>query len=394
MAATSIGDARRSRVGPLLPLMAAVFVVFLVTGAALPVLPLHVHETLGLGTFAVGLVAGSQFAAALISRVYAGGFSDSRGPKRALTAGLLLAAASGLVYLVSLRLLASPVTSAFVLAVGRAVLGAGESFVITAAQSWGMALVGPRRAGRAISWLGTALYAALAVGAPLGSAIDAAAGFRGIALATILVPALALVLILPLSAVPGRPRMPGAFGKVVRAVTLPGIGLAFASLGFGAMTAFVVLLFVDRGWEPAWLAFTIFAIAFIAARLLLGGLADRIGGARVAMVFVVIQAAGLALLWAAPWATLGFIGAALTGFGYSLVYPGLGVEAVRRAPPEGRGLAIGVYTAFLDVALGLLTPALGLLAQVAGLGSVFLASALLALSALPIAARLRAVDPG
>jgi predicted MFS family arabinose efflux permease len=40
-------------------------------------------------------------------------------------------------------------------------------------------------------------------------------------------------------------------------------------------------------------------------------------------------------------------------------------------PPQNRGLAMGAYTAFLDVALGFGTPALGLLADHAGLGSVF-----------------------
>src|SRR5437870_5351043 len=45
-------------------------------------------------------------------------------------------------------------------------------------------------------------------------------------------------------------------------------------------------------------------------------------------------------------------GAALTGFGYSLVYPGFGVKAVRRVPPQSRGLAMGAYTVFLDVGLG------------------------------------------
>jgi hypothetical protein len=39
-----------------------------VIGLALPVLPLHVHKDLGLGTFVVGLVAGAQFAASLLSR--------------------------------------------------------------------------------------------------------------------------------------------------------------------------------------------------------------------------------------------------------------------------------------------------------------------------------------
>jgi MFS family permease len=88
----------------------------------------------------------------------------------------------------------------------------------------------------------------------------------------------------------------------------------------------------------------------------------------------------------APYFALALAGAALTGFGYSLVYPGLGVEAIRRVAPQNRGLAMGAYTAFLDVALGFGIPALGLLASVAGLGSVFLASAVAALCAAPIAA--------
>src|SRR5207302_6732854 len=99
--------------------------------------------------------------------------------------------------------------------------------------------------------------------------------------------------------------------------------------------------------------------------------------------------AGLALLWLAPDRVLAAAGAALTGFGYSLVYPGLGVEAVRRAPPQSRGLAMGAYTVFLDVALGFGGPALGLIAGWTGLGSVFLASAMLVLCAAVIAARLR-----
>lgn len=39
----------------LLPIMGAVFVAFLVIGMAVPVLPLHVHQTLELSTFVVGL---------------------------------------------------------------------------------------------------------------------------------------------------------------------------------------------------------------------------------------------------------------------------------------------------------------------------------------------------
>src|SRR5947209_929387 len=89
-------------ISALLPIMGAVLIAFLVIGLALPVLPLHVHQNLGLSTFVVGLVTGSQFAASLISRVWAGRFSDVRGAKQAVVTGLLTAVISGLLYVASL----------------------------------------------------------------------------------------------------------------------------------------------------------------------------------------------------------------------------------------------------------------------------------------------------
>jgi predicted MFS family arabinose efflux permease len=82
------------------------------------------------------------------------------------------------------------------------------------------------------------------------------------------------------------------------------------------------------------------------------------------------------------------LGAAVTGFGYSLVYPGFGVEAVRHAPPQSRGLAMGAYTAFLDLALGVANPALGLVASGVGLEGVYLVSTLVVLCAAAIAVHL------
>ena len=148
--------------------------------------------------------------------------------------------------------------------------------------------------------------------------------------------------------------------------------------------------FAQHGWGHAWLGLTIFAGAFVLGRALFGHLPDRVGGAKVAFVSVLIEAAGQALIWVAPWPALALFGAVLTGFGYSLVYPGFGVEAVRRAPPANRGLATGAYTAFLDVALGLANPALGLVGSRAGMGAVFLVSALAVADAAVVALRLMA----
>src|SRR5689334_7928123 len=85
----------------LLPIMGIVFVGFLVIGLALPVLPLHVHDRLGLGTFVVGLVTGSQFAASLVARVWSGRTADMHGAKRAVMAGLAAAVAAGALYFLS-----------------------------------------------------------------------------------------------------------------------------------------------------------------------------------------------------------------------------------------------------------------------------------------------------
>ena len=144
----------------LLPLMAAVFVAYLVIGLAMPVLPLHVHQGLGFGTFVVGLVSGTQFSAALFSRVWAGQHADSRGAKHTVLTGLSVAVAAGLFYLISLRFVAKPEASVAILLVGRALLGGAESFIITGALSWGLALLGAQNTGKVMAWLGTALWGA------------------------------------------------------------------------------------------------------------------------------------------------------------------------------------------------------------------------------------------
>jgi len=59
----------------LLPSLAVVLAVIFAVGLAVPVLPLHVHQGLGIDAFVVGLVAGSQFAASFFSRPMAGRYA-------------------------------------------------------------------------------------------------------------------------------------------------------------------------------------------------------------------------------------------------------------------------------------------------------------------------------
>ncbi|GAB7551272.1 MFS transporter [Novosphingobium sp. 11B] len=369
--------------------MAVVFLFFTAVGLALPVLPLHVHDTLGFGPFVVGLVAGGQFVAALVSRFWAGRLADTRGPKQAVSLGLIAAVASGVCYLGSLALLPAPLWSVTVLIVGRTLLGGAESLVITGGMLWALGLAPADRSAQVIAWVGMAMFAALAAGAPLGSLLYGVAGFIAVATTTLILPLVSLVVALQV-----RPYIPsaaptGRWQDVLRAVLWPGIGFSLSGITFGAVTAFLTLYFATQGWPHGALAFTAFAIALIGARLVGGHLPDRHGGAQVASVCLIAQALGLAIVGLAGSAVVAIVGVVIAGAGFSLVFPSLGLEAVRRTPPEQRGLAIGTYNAFLDLTLGIGSPLLGWVGGHAGLGSVFVVSAVAALFALPIALLLR-----
>ncbi len=394
MSATSFSRPATSPVSVvLLPIMAAVSIGFLVIGIALPVLPLHVHQDLGLSTFFVGLVTGSQFVASLASRVWAGHVSDRRGAKSAVIAGLMTAVAGGLVYLLSLGFAAAPRLSVAILLSGRALLGVAESFIITGGVSWGLALAGPSHAGRVIAWVGMAMFAALAVGAPFGTMLYGSGGFAAVAAATILIPLATTFVVLPLKAAPLHRGMRAGIFSVAGAVWMPGLGAALSSIGFGTMIAFSSLLATNQQWNPAWVLFSSFAASLVVARFFLGHIPDKLGGARVALMSIMIEAAGLACIWLASNRVFAATGAVFTGLGFALVYPGLGAEAVRRAPPQSRGLVMGAYTACLDVALGFGTPTLGLVASWAGLRSVFLTAAVVVLAAAVIALKLLCAAP-
>jgi predicted MFS family arabinose efflux permease len=95
---------------------------------------------------------------------------------------------------------------------------------------------------------------------------------------------------------------------------------------------------------------------------------------------------GQLVLWSAPSEVVAILGALISGLGFSLVFPSFGVQALRKAPPEVRGLAVGGFMAFFDVALGVTGPIVGVAAARFGFGSVFLVGAIAAAAAALFAA--------
>lgn len=376
----------------LAPICAMVFMEFLAMGLPLAILPGHVHGTLGFGSFVVGLAIGAQSWVTLATRHTAGTRADQRGPRSAALLGLALSVIAGAAYAGS-AMVPAPSASLAILLVGRGLLGVGESLVVTGALAWGVALAGRARSGIVMAWVGIAMYGALAAGAPLGSLLDAQVGFVGMAIAAALAPlpgmgaALLVQTVVPVGGV----RLP--FYRVVRLIWLPGVGLSLAALGFGAIAAFATLFFRAQGWSNAALAMTAFGAAFVLARLVFGGLPDRFGGARVAMASAAVAAMGQLGMWLASSGPMAVAAAGLTGFGFSLAFPSFGVEAVRRVPPQNRGVALGAYAASFDVAMGLGVPALGTVVGVFGYGAAFAVGAGAAIVSLGVAIGLGTAPP-
>ncbi len=71
-----------------------------------------------------------------------------------------------------------------------------------------------------------AMFAALAVGAPLGTTLYGFGGFISIAGATVLIPLATLLLVAPMAAIPPHRGKRAKLLKMVRIVWMPGLGSA------------------------------------------------------------------------------------------------------------------------------------------------------------------------
>jgi MFS family permease len=372
-------------------IIAALFCGYLAVGLPLPVIPMFVHDHLGFSNLIVGLVIGIQFLATVLTRGYAGRLTDHHGGKRSALQGAAVCALGGLLYLVAAMPGLSPAISLAIIVAGRLAAGLGESQFVTGCVSWSIASVGPQRAGMSMSWTGIAMFAALAIGAPVGMALYQTYGLEAAMVACIVAPLMAAVIAffeVSYTSPAGR-RLP--FLSVIGQIWREGLGLMLQGVGLSGLTAFASLYFAAQNWGHAGLVMTAFGIGFIFIRVVLGSLPDKMSGYRVALWSLIVEAIGQAMLWGAPYEIAALAGALVTGLGCALVFPALGVEALKRVLPANRGSAMGAFVAFLDIAYGLSGPAAGAIAGQFGYAAVYLFGVVCALLGAALVATARSV---
>jgi MFS family permease len=365
------------------------FVCYLSIGLPLAVLPPFVHFRMGFSAALAGLVISIQYIATLMSRPWAGRISDRVGAKVSVLWGMAACSSSGALVVAAAAVHRTPLLSLCILILSRLVLGVGESLGSTGSTLWAITSAGSEHTAKVISYNGIATYGAMALGAPLGVVMDQQWGLSSIGLLTILVGAFSLAFAFRKSPVPVAPGEHLPFAHVLGRVAPHGMALAAGGVGYSVLATFVTLFYVSRHWDGAALCLTAFGLAFILARLLFIRTIDWFGGFPVAMICLAVESVGEILLWRAPSPWIALAGAALAGFGFSLVFPALGVEAVKRVTANNRGTALGVYTAFADVSFFLTGPLAGAVIGVYGYSSVFLFALISVLIALSIVIVLR-----
>ncbi|MGO9338662.1 MAG: MFS transporter [Terracidiphilus sp.] len=383
---SSTTTADSGAVGSILGYVYFTFICYLSIGLPLAVLPAFVHFRMGLHAALAGLVISIQYIATFLSRPWAGRISDRAGAKISVLWGMAACTLSGLLLLAAVAVHFSPSLTFFALIVSRLALGVGESLGSTGATLWGITSAGPQHTAKVISFNGVATYSGLALGAPLGVFLDQRWGLASLGLLTTLLCAASFAVALRKSPVPITPGEHLPFRDVLGRIAPHGMALALGGIGYSVLATFVTLYYISRHWDPngAALCLSAFGVAFIAARLLFIQAINRFGGFPVCIVCMSVESLGVLQMWSAasPW--MASCGAALTGFGFSLVFPALGVEAVKRVPLPNRGTALGVFTGFSDVSFFLVGPIAGAVIGAWGYSSAFLFAMASVLTALGI----------
>jgi predicted MFS family arabinose efflux permease len=239
------------------------------------------------------------------------------------------------------------------------------------------------------------VWGGLSLGPLAGELLRDHVGYDAVwALTTALPLAAALIALRLPEPAAGGIRDPSPLPLLPRAARRPGIALALANIGYAALAGFVVLDLQARGIGGGASVFTAFALAVFASRLALSRVPDRAGARATATAAGLVEALGLALIALAHSLVAALIGAVVVGVGFAMLFPALALMVVGEVHDDRRGSAMGAFTAFFDIGVGLGGPLSGATASLAGYPAVFVLAAVAALgtaalAAVPVRARAR-----
>lgn len=348
------------------------FFGYTIIGLPLAVLPFFINKVLGYNTIVAGLVISLQYLTTFAMRGYSGNITDKRGPKPAVLISMSSFLLSGILLWIAYECKGTPHISLAILVITRLVTGCGEGMIGASPINWAMLALGDQHTGTAISFNGIASYGGLAIGAPLGVYLEKFIGIEGVAIIIMIIAAVGYWVAYRKKACKNEIiENRQSFMKVLAKVSPYGICLALGGLGFGTLSTFITLYYDYMHWTNGALCLTIFGAAFILTRVVFSNAIKTYGGIKVSIVSFAVEAIGLAILAYAPSVWLALLGAGITGCGFALVFPALGVEAVNLVSASNKGSALAGYGLFIDISLGITGPLVGVVGEHWGMDKIF-----------------------
>lgn len=318
------------------------------------IVPLYTTETLGKSTAVAGLMSTVYTIAACVSRPVNGVLTDRLGRQKVMILGGVLFAFG--------CALCGFVPALVVLVISRIFMGVGYSAGSTACNTASMDVIPAERMSEGIGYFGMSQSASSA----LGSAVAAFAllwlgnQYSMLAVAAVGVIGVAAALMVRYEKKPGYVKPVPPEGKksgpmFERTAILPsvfqGVSLFMITLLMCFMTLYIVHIGLPA--SAAGTFFTISSIVIVVVRMGFSNLMNRLP-VTVFMIpgYLALIASCLILPHVSTTAALMGI-SVLFGLAHGLIWMALGSEAVRLAPPEGRGAANATFYFAFDAAIGL-----------------------------------------
>lgn len=349
------------------------FIGYFIIGLSLSVLPIFISKELGFSMLVAGIVISLQYVMTFLMRAYSGKIIDSKGPKPAVLISMLGFAFTGLVLIIAYYFRFSPIISLLFLIVTRLFTGGAEGMVGASPINWAIMTFGEKYTAKIISYNGIACYGALALGASMGVTIVKYFNFYGLGF---LILALGLVGFFYARTKENRTGKPSeeeqkSFWNVLGKVAPFGLCLAMGGLGFATISTFMTLYYDYYHWQNGALCLSVFGVLFVAGRLVFNNAINRFGGINVAVASLMVEALGLTVIALSYHPYFVLLGAGITGLGFSLIFPALGVLAMKSVPSSNQGSALAGYGLFIDMSLGITGPLIGGVADIFGLPYIF-----------------------
>lgn len=371
---------------PLLTYVGFTFLGYFIIGLSLSVLPIFISKNLGFSLVIAGLVISLQYVATFFLRAYSGKIIDGKGPKPAVLFSMMSFSLTGIFLILAYHFKFSPLISLSFLVITRLLTGCGEGMIGASPINWAIMALGEKHTAKIISYNGVACYGALAIGASLGVLIEHQFGLYGIGILSILVGILGFIFARnKTNYTNAHTQDSQSFWKVLGKVSPFGMCLALGGIGFASISTFITLYYNYFHWNNGALCLTVFGGLFVAGRLVFSNVINNYGGIRVAITCLLVETLGLLIISFAASSQMALFGAGVTGLGFSLIFPALGVVAIKSVSPSSQGSALAGYGLFIDLSLGVAGPLIGGVADIWGMKYIFPFSAIMVLTGLFVA---------